>query len=98
MPTRPKGTVTKKMSLQPPAANNNPPTVGPRANPTAWAAPWIPMAPPSERLGTASTMMATLLACRRAAPTACTARKAIRAPRLGANPQSTEPSTKSPNP
>ena len=64
----------------------------------AWAAPWIPMALPIDALGTARTMMATLLAWRRAAPTAWSARKAIRVPRLGASPQSAEPTMKIPNP
>ena len=70
MPSSPKGTLTKKMSRHPPADSRNPPTVGPSASPRAWAAPWIPMAFPSDDLGTASTMMATLLACSSAAPTA----------------------------
>ena len=49
-------------------------------------------------LGTASTMMATLLAWSRAAPTAWRARKPIRAPRLGARPQRAEPMMKMPKP
>ena len=53
MPSRPKGTLTRKISRQPPAASKNPPTDGPRARPIAWAAPWMPMALPSDRLGTA---------------------------------------------
>ena len=80
MPSRPKGTLTRKMSRHPLMASKNPPTDGPRARPIAWAAPWMPMALPSDRLGTASTMMATLLAWRSAAPTAWRARNPIRAP------------------
>ena len=64
----------------------------------AWAAPWIPMALPSDVLGTASTMMATLLACSRAAPTAWSARKPINMPRFGASPHRAEPTMKIPKP
>ena len=98
MPTRPNGTLTKKMSRHPPAARRKPPTVGPSASPTAWAAPWIPIALPSDGLGTASTMMATLFAWRSAAPTAWRARNPISHPRLGASPHSAEPMMKIPKP
>ena len=49
------------------------------------------MAFPSDDLGTASTMMATLLACSSAAPTAWRARNPISVPRFGARPHSAEP-------
>ena len=74
-PSTPKGTLTMKIRRQPPAARSSPPTDGPRASPIAWAAPWIPIALPSDARGTAMTMMATLLACSMAAPTACRTRK-----------------------
>ena len=45
-PRTPKGTLIMKMRRQPPTASSSPPTDGPRASPTAWAAPWIPMALP----------------------------------------------------
>ena len=93
-PKRPKGTLTKKMRRHPPAAKSSPPTEGPRASPSAWAVPWSPMAFPSDRLGTTSTMMARLLACNIAAPTAWRARKPHSAARDGANPQSTEAKVK----
>ena len=64
----------------------------------ACAAPCIPIALPSDARGTAMTMMATLLACSMAAPTAWRARKPMRAPRLGARPQSAEPMMNTPNP
>ncbi len=38
-PNSPNGTLTKKIRRHPPAASNNPPTVGPNASPKAWAAP-----------------------------------------------------------
>ncbi len=82
-PRMPMGTLTKKMRRHPPAATSKPPTVGPSARPRAWAAPWKPMARPSERAGTTSTMMARLLACSMAAPTAWSARNPHRAARLG---------------
>ena len=50
--------------------------------------------PPERAAGTARTMMATLLACSMAAPSAWTARKAISAPRSGANPHSADPTMK----
>ncbi len=74
-PKSPKGTFTKKMRRQPPAARSSPPMVGPKPSPRAWAAPWRPMARPSDRAGTTSTMMARLFACNIAAPIACSARK-----------------------
>ena len=49
----------------------------------ACAAPWNPMARPRERPGTTRVMMARLLACSMAAPTAWRARKTHSAPRLG---------------
>ena len=98
MPTSPNGTFTKKMSRHPPAARRKPPTVGPSASPTAWAAPWIPIALPSDGFGTARTMMATLFACRSAAPTAWRARNPTSHPRPGASPHSAEPTMKIPNP
>ena len=93
-PKRPKGTLIKKMRRHPPAAKSNPPTVGPMASPSACAVPWSPMAFPSDRLGTTSTMMARLFAWSIAAPTAWSARKPHRAPREGARPQSTEAKVK----
>ena len=51
MPSTPKGTLTMKMRRQPPAARSSPPMEGPRARPTAWAAPWIPIALPERSPG-----------------------------------------------
>ena len=97
-PNSPKGTLTKKMRRHPPAARSSPPIVGPRASPKACAAPCRPMARPSDRLGTISTMMARLFACSIAAPTACKARKPQSAARSGAKPQSADASVKSRKP
>lgn len=97
-PSTPKGTLTMKMRRQPPAANSSPPTDGPNVSPTAWAAPWTPIALPSDGRGTAITMMATLFACSMAAPTAWRTLNAISAPRVGARPQSAEPITNTANP
>ena len=97
-PNRPKGTLTKKMRRHPPAARSSPPTDGPSARPRAWAAPWIPIARPSNRCGMTSTMMARLFACSIAAPTACNARNPHSAPKLGASPHSTEAKVKTTKP
>ncbi len=56
------------------------------------------MARPSWRRGMAPVMIATLLAWNMAAPTPCSARKPMRASRLGANPHKADPSTKITNP
>ncbi len=93
-PKIPKGTLTKKIRRHPPAARSSPPIVGPRARPSAWAVPCRPMARPSARAGTTSTMMARLLACNIAAPTACSARKPQSAASPGARPHSTDASVK----
>ena len=53
---------------------------------------------PSFSGGMARAMMATLLACSIAAPTACRTRKPSRAARLGASPQSAEPTMKTHEP
>ena len=53
IPRRPTGTFTRKISRHPPVASSSPPAAGPRAKPSAWAAPWTPMARPSELEGTA---------------------------------------------
>ena len=90
--------LTKKIRRHPPAASRSPPIVGPMASPSAWAVPWRPIALPSDRLGTTSTMMARLFACSIAAPTAWSARNPQSTPRLGARPHSTEASVKIKNP
>ena len=97
-PNRPKGTLTKKMRRQPPAARSSPPIVGPRARPSAWAVPCRPMARPSDRLGMISTMMAKLFACNIAAPMACSARNPHSAARSGAKPHSADAKVKSKKP
>ena len=56
------------------------------------------MALPSRCAGMARAMMATLLAWSMAAPTAWSTRKPSRAPRLGASPQSAEPTMKTMKP
>ena len=51
IPMSPAGTLTKKTRRQPPAASSRPPTAGPSARPSAWAAPWMPMLRPSDLRG-----------------------------------------------
>ncbi len=89
---------TRKMRRQPPAASSRPPTDGPRASPSAWAAPWKPSERPRRDTGTARAMMATLLAWSMAAPMACRARKPSRASRFGALAHRAEPAMKMANP
>ena len=50
-PTRPIGTLTRKINRHPPSAVSAPPSTGPSVSPTACAAPWIPSPVPSFESG-----------------------------------------------
>ena len=93
-PNDAEGHVDEEDEPPPPGRQQQPADVGPSASPSAWAAPWKPMAFPSAAAGTTSTMMARLFACSIAAPTACSARKPHSAARSGASPHSTEATVK----
>ena len=89
----PKGTFTKKMRRQPQprgaARRSSDPERVPEPGLTR-----SPMARPSYRPGTTSTMMAKLFACNIASPMACSARKPRAPARSGASPQSADAKVK----
>ena len=96
--SKPTGTLMRNTQRQPTVPTRTPPTTGPHARPTAWAAAWIPSAARRLRAGTLVTTSATLFACSSAAPAAWTTRSTISTPSEGASPQAADAPANSTNP
>jgi hypothetical protein len=98
MAASPTGTLIQNTHRHPAVPTTSPPTVGPRARPSAWAAACTPSATRIRSLGTLVTTSAMLLACSIAAPAACAVRQASSAASDGANPQAAEAAVNRVNP
>ncbi len=94
----PNGTLTRNIPRQLHALINTAPTEGPKAAPSAPAAPQIPIATPRRESGNCGRTIASEAGMRNAPPVACTTRATIRVIGLLAIPHRAEPARNRYNP
>ena len=94
----PNGTLMGKTQCQPAVVTTNPPTVGPHMRPRETAVATTPRARPRSSDGNASVTMPMLVARANPAPTACTARAAMRGTSPWVRPHRREPTVNTSTP